>query len=114
MPDKPKELPELIAILRLGSMIPRECSAGHEVVVKGRQRERHPNTRMVKLYEESTLPRLAKQFREGTMKTVVTSLCALVFLSYALVSCGGADAEIVHPRVVVGDQNAGVLHGKYI
>src|ERR1700682_360400 len=45
VPDEPKELPELITILRLGSMISGECSAGHEVVVKVRQRERHPNTR---------------------------------------------------------------------
>jgi hypothetical protein len=33
------------------------------------------------------------------MKTVVSSLCALAVLLCALVSCGGADAEIAHPRV---------------
>lgn len=48
------------------------------------------------------------------MKTAVSSLCTLAVLSCALVSCGGADAEIAHPRVLVGDQNTGVLHGKYI
>ena len=48
------------------------------------------------------------------MKTVASSLCALAVLLCALVSCGGADAEIAHPRVLVGDQNTGVLHGKYI
>ena len=48
------------------------------------------------------------------MKTVVPSLCALAVLSFALVSCGGADAQIAHPRVLVGGQNTGVLHGNYI
>jgi hypothetical protein len=48
------------------------------------------------------------------MKTVVYSLCALAVLMCVLVSCGGADAEIAHPRVLVGDQNTRLLHGKYI
>ena len=48
------------------------------------------------------------------MKTIVPSLCALAVLSCALVSCRGAGAQIAHPTVLVGDQNTGVLHGKYI
>jgi hypothetical protein len=33
MPDEPKELPELIAKLCVGSMISGECSACHEVIL---------------------------------------------------------------------------------
>jgi hypothetical protein len=44
----------------------------------------------------------------------VLSLCALAVLSCALVSCGGASAQIAHPRALVGDQNTSVLHGQYI
>jgi hypothetical protein len=45
---------------------------------------------------------------------IALSLWSLAVLSSALVSCGAADARIAHPAVLVGDQNTGVLHGKYI
>ena len=44
---------------------------------------------------------------------IVLSLWSLAVLSCALVSCGGADARVSR-TVLVGDQNTGVLHGKYI
>jgi hypothetical protein len=49
-------------------------------------------------------------------KTTILSLCTLAVLSCALVSCGGANAQIAsaHSQVLVGDQNTSVLHGKYI
>ena len=44
----------------------------------------------------------------------VLSLCALAVLWGALVFCGGASAQIAHPRALLGDQNTSVLHGQYI
>ena len=51
---------------------------------------------------------------QGLSRTIISFLCALAVLSVALVSCGGADATVAHPTVVVGNQNTGVLHGQYI
>jgi hypothetical protein len=50
------------------------------------------------------------------MKGTVLFLCVVVLLSM-LLSCGGADAKVGHPRVPLvpaGDQNTSVLHGEYI
>ncbi len=48
------------------------------------------------------------------MKRYILPLFTLLILSCALVSCGGANAQISRPRVLVGDQNTSVLRGKYI
>jgi len=48
------------------------------------------------------------------MKTLFSVLGALVVLSCALVGCGGADAQVAHPRAIGGNQNTSVLHGNYI
>lgn len=39
------------------------------------------------------------------MKSIISSLCALAVLCCVSVSCGGANARVARPRVLVGDRN---------
>jgi hypothetical protein len=112
---------ELIAILRLGSMITGECSACHEVLlVKGSGTQTQDLSYMISklswsVFRENTFPTCKSigggapsRNRDdtpgvgGTTKTVAYSLCALAVMMCTLVSCVGADAETAHPRVLVG------------